>query len=98
MSKKVGRNDPCPCGSGKKYKRCCMESHQKLKDCFGDQGGTMLSGESPQDCVTCELFDRCHKVTIAATLQSINVDLSLLTQNGLEAGWLKCFKDLSQDD
>lgn len=23
--KKVGRNDPCPCGSGKKYKKCCME-------------------------------------------------------------------------
>ncbi len=22
-AKKVGRNDPCPCGSGKKYKRCC---------------------------------------------------------------------------
>jgi hypothetical protein len=22
---KVGRNDPCPCGSGKKYKRCCLE-------------------------------------------------------------------------
>lgn len=20
---KVGRNDPCPCGSGKKFKRCC---------------------------------------------------------------------------
>ena len=23
-SKKIGRNDPCPCGSGKKYKHCCM--------------------------------------------------------------------------
>jgi len=23
-SKKVGRNDPCPCGSGKKYKKCCL--------------------------------------------------------------------------
>jgi len=23
MSKKTGRNDPCPCGSGKKYKKCC---------------------------------------------------------------------------
>lgn len=23
MTKKVGRNDPCPCGSGKKYKHCC---------------------------------------------------------------------------
>ena len=21
---KVGRNDPCPCGSGKKYKQCCI--------------------------------------------------------------------------
>jgi hypothetical protein len=24
MDKKVGRNDPCPCGSGKKYKNCHM--------------------------------------------------------------------------
>lgn len=23
---KVGRNDPCPCGSGKKYKHCCGEN------------------------------------------------------------------------
>ena len=23
MQQKVGRNDPCPCGSGKKYKHCC---------------------------------------------------------------------------
>lgn len=23
VSKKIGRNDPCPCGSGKKYKKCC---------------------------------------------------------------------------
>jgi len=21
--KKIGRNDPCPCGSGKKHKKCC---------------------------------------------------------------------------
>ena len=21
--KKIGRNEPCPCGSGKKYKKCC---------------------------------------------------------------------------
>ena len=24
MKTKIGRNDPCPCGSGKKYKKCCM--------------------------------------------------------------------------
>jgi uncharacterized protein YecA (UPF0149 family) len=25
---KVGRNDPCPCGSGKKYKHCCLKKDQ----------------------------------------------------------------------
>ncbi|HUD01261.1 MAG TPA: SEC-C metal-binding domain-containing protein [Rhabdochlamydiaceae bacterium] len=26
---KVGRNDPCPCGSGKKFKKCCESKTQK---------------------------------------------------------------------
>jgi len=26
-STKVGRNDPCPCGSGKKYKKCCYPKY-----------------------------------------------------------------------
>ncbi len=25
VSNKIGRNEPCPCGSGKKYKKCCFE-------------------------------------------------------------------------
>jgi uncharacterized protein YecA (UPF0149 family) len=25
-SSKIGRNDPCPCGSGKKFKKCCGEA------------------------------------------------------------------------
>ncbi|HHX50949.1 MAG TPA: hypothetical protein GX711_05890, partial [Clostridia bacterium] len=25
-AREVGRNDPCPCGSGKKYKKCCGRS------------------------------------------------------------------------
>jgi len=31
MSKKIGRNDPCPCGSGKKYKQCCLPKAAKPK-------------------------------------------------------------------
>ena len=30
--KKVGRNDPCPCGSGKKYKKCCGLNETADKD------------------------------------------------------------------
>ncbi|MFO7847250.1 MAG: SEC-C metal-binding domain-containing protein [Balneolaceae bacterium] len=28
MKKKINRNDPCHCGSGKKYKNCCMEKDE----------------------------------------------------------------------
>jgi len=28
--KNVGRNDRCPCGSGKKFKKCCLETHRDL--------------------------------------------------------------------
>ncbi len=31
-SAKIGRNDPCPCGSGKKYKKCCAASSQGIRD------------------------------------------------------------------
>ena len=25
---KIGRNEPCPCGSGKKYKKCCIDKEE----------------------------------------------------------------------
>ncbi len=28
-TRKIGRNDPCPCGSGKKYKHCCMRKERR---------------------------------------------------------------------
>lgn len=33
-NKKIGRNDKCSCGSGKKYKVCCLKTHeiQKMKE------------------------------------------------------------------
>ena len=34
---KVGRNEPCPCGSGKKYKACCYDkAFQYVKDTEGN--------------------------------------------------------------
>ena len=31
-TRKIGRNEPCPCDSGKKYKKCCLRKHEKIKD------------------------------------------------------------------
>jgi hypothetical protein len=30
MSRRIGRNDPCSCGSGKKYKHCCARAGERL--------------------------------------------------------------------
>ena len=39
---KVGRNDPCTCGSGKKYKQCCaLKEHPSVKKKFK---ATLISG------------------------------------------------------
>lgn len=40
---KLGRNDPCHCGSGKKYKRCCMSSLSKQHAQVFDDAETMLA-------------------------------------------------------
>lgn len=29
LEEKLGRNDPCPCGSGRRFKKCCLK-----KGCF----------------------------------------------------------------
>jgi len=37
----VGRNDPCPCGSGKKYKKCCLDADaQRLAVGAGERGAS----------------------------------------------------------
>lgn len=38
---KIGRNDPCPCGSGKKYKHCCLSVSRAVSDELSD----LLSGQ-----------------------------------------------------
>lgn len=40
---KPGRNDPCPCGSGKKFKRCCMSHEGKLHADVQDEVAALLA-------------------------------------------------------
>jgi hypothetical protein len=35
--KAIGRNDPCPCGSGKKFKRCCLEQRDASYNLWAEQ-------------------------------------------------------------
>ena len=43
---KVGRNDPCPCGSGKKYKKCCgAVSHPERSELLRERRRTRCAVE-----------------------------------------------------
>jgi len=55
--KKVGRNDPCPCGSGKKYKRCCLEKDQAAnvtRIAPGQPAANDPEGDFPYPVITAE--------------------------------------------
>lgn len=42
---KIGRNDPCPCGSGKKYKKCCLSKTDEAQATAGDDA-SLAQGET----------------------------------------------------
>lgn len=45
---KIGRNDPCPCGSGKKYKRCCLGKPQAAPDSAATDPETRSQADASQ--------------------------------------------------
>jgi hypothetical protein len=48
---KIQRNDPCHCGSGKKYKKCCMD-----KDAAGADNGSPIWEDAPEKTMTPQQF------------------------------------------
>ena len=49
MQSKVGRNDPCPCGSGKKYKKCCIDKPVNFEQSTKPKGGFQYKAGSYGD-------------------------------------------------
>lgn len=61
MTKKVNRNDPCPCGSNKKYKQCCLKKDSQPAR-YTSEGKFKFSAEvvnsSAADNSCTQLFQR----------------------------------------
>ncbi len=58
MVKNIGRNDPCPCGSGNKYKKCCL----------GTEKDPLSKGR--QNIVKCSICERSFDRSLSGTFQS----------------------------
>jgi hypothetical protein len=73
-----------------------MKNEWDSKECFGQQAEDILHGEAPYKCLECSFFDKCHKITVAACLQSMSTDLDLIVQNGLATKKLLGYKELDE--
>ena len=74
MADKIGRNDPCPCGSGKKYKQCCL-----LK-----AGASMVEKKDHDGAIERAMawLGERHRKAFGAALDELLV--GLLDEEGLE--------------
>jgi len=57
--RKVGRNDPCPCGSGKKYKKCCIHSYKTFQEYTPHIRGIDRKYESGKDKGSLGMLEEC---------------------------------------
>lgn len=48
---KISRNDPCPCGSGKKFKKCCLDKLISIATSKKEQEKALLQKERIEDDV-----------------------------------------------
>lgn len=80
-----------------KEKRSTKKNPASYKECFGQQGSEMLAGEFPIDCMSCSVYEKCHKMTVSVSIQLLSDNLELIIQNGLLDGRLKTFNQLNPE-
>lgn len=92
---KIGRNDPCPCGSGKKYKKCCIKKNISFP----------VQGNKKKKKPFLAQYKKCDKIKLFAGLQAHaqnhgkNVRLEELVEDSIESkGVGKQPLDLSKID
>ena len=69
MTNKTGRNDPCPCGSGNKYKKCCLPKEEAVER----EGLAEAEARRAERAAAHRLHVREMKAAIAARLSGAEV-------------------------
>ncbi|MTT32177.1 hypothetical protein GMB86_09185 [Terrilactibacillus sp. BCM23-1] len=74
---KIGRNDLCPCGSGKKYKKCCMDKDKQLmaKPIVRNPFNHLLTYEEVNELSTDEIILTLRKMGISFNQETFLKDI-----------------------
>ncbi len=92
----IGRNDPCPCGSGKKYKRCCLlvrEADERQARTMGAGLGQALDwlfkthGPAVQVAIEQDFFEAASRDEIRDLFAGVSSDLRVMLEVNLN-DWL----------
>lgn len=90
---KAGRNDPCPCGSGKKYKKCCLAKDEKqhLENTRKDDIGALFVDDAFDETDLIEDFDESPGIDaepyVSKTIDKEMPEISEQEQALVEAWW-----------
>lgn len=97
---KIGRNDPCPCGSGKKYKKCCIDKPMpelELKS-FKRYLDSFWSYEEVDVMSTEEIIDQLQSMGIAFEKEAFLRDVEkFYSAQQLSENWFETFKVTAVD-
>jgi tetratricopeptide (TPR) repeat protein len=63
---KIGRNDPCACGSGKKYKKCCMANDEAAARAARPLQSTAVQARQPSSANYVQQHDELDELTEAS--------------------------------
>jgi tetratricopeptide (TPR) repeat protein len=87
---KIGRNDPCPCNSGKKYKKCCMATDEAAARAARPAQPTAVPARGPSLASYVQEHDALDELTEASNavvdmVQAGNLDAAEQAAHGLLA-------------
>ncbi len=92
----IGRNDPCSCGSGLKYKKCCMGNSLKRKVSVISSGGKKQVAEPPIEVTTVDLFQRAIDIQASEKAMLRRADFSPTKHNYSASGVEQSKPDISK--
>ena len=77
--KSIGRNEPCPCGSGKKYKRCCAEGDRQRLSLSSDVAGKTREElrAAPTEFLTAARLEKLYPAEMAR-IDPLEIDEELM--------------------
>ncbi|MCU9614566.1 SEC-C domain-containing protein [Caldibacillus lycopersici] len=90
----IGRNDPCPCGSGKKYKKCCMNKDVTFDQTQPNNGKTeSWSLEKVAQLTSEEIFTKLNELGLTMDEQSfVKAIISKKSAKELFDEWVKSYQ------